>query len=361
MAFSTFVGNASIVQSLREMLTRQRLPQTLLFAGPRGVGKATLARLLAAALNCRVNRDDPCGECSSCKRILSADLSLEAFQDMLAERDKLTSSQRAENPLVVSTHPDFLIFPPDGPLQLITIEQARKLTAAARLAPSEGKRQVFLIDHADRANDEASNSLLKILEEPPPSLTLILTAENPYDLLPTIRSRSIPFFFAPLSPGEMEQFFRLRNDLPEQERGRLKGWAQGSPGRAVSLDVEEYSRRRDAMLALLRVALGKGTFNELLPHTEAGSRRPQEKLEHLGEILHTLLQDVLHLRFGSPSALINEDIQAELSELARSARFDWFERACSWMQDLDELRRRNIQKQLALEALAMELRSAATA
>jgi DNA polymerase III subunit delta' len=361
MQFSNFIGNAEIVQSLRQMVSENRLPQTLLFAGPRGVGKATLARLLAAAMNCLTSPSEPCGVCSNCRRMLAADLSLDEFQKIAAEREKLTSAQRGDSPLILATHPDFLIFPPDGPLQLITIEQARQLRAAARFGPSEGKRRIFLIDHADRANDEAANSLLKTLEEPAPALTLILTAENPYELLPTIRSRSIPFYFAPLSAAEMERFFQSRPEIPERERPRLRGWAQGSPGRALSLHVEEYLQRREAMLALLRTALGQGSFADLLAHTEAGGRRSQEKLELQAESLTTLLDDLLHLRFGSDEALVNDDIRTELESIASSIPFEWFEKACGRLVELEEFRRRNVQKQLALEALALELRASARA
>jgi len=357
MLFSDFIGNAEIVQSLRQMVAENRLPQTLLFAGPRGAGKATLARLLAAALNCRTTPGDPCGRCSNCKRMLAADLSLVEYQELFAEREKLSAAQRGESPLIVSTHPDFLIFPPDGPMQLITIEQARQLRAAARFGPSEGKRRVFLIDHADRANDEAANSLLKTLEEPAPALTLILTAENPYELLPTIRSRSIPFYFAPLSIAEMDRFFQSHPEISDRERPRLRGWAQGSPGRALSLDVEEYLQRRDAMLALVKTSLGQGSFAELLAFTESTGRKTQEKLELLAESLTTLLDDLLHLRFGSGEALVNNDIRAELEKIARSIPFEWFEKACARLLDLEEFRRRNIQKQLALEGLALELRA----
>jgi DNA polymerase-3 subunit delta' len=357
MLFSDFIGNAEIVQSLRQMVAEKRLPQTLLFAGPRGVGKATLARLIAAAMNCLTNPGEPCGRCSNCKRMLAADLSLDDFQTMLTEREKMAAPQRGESPLILSTHPDFLIFPPDGPMQIITIEQARQLRTAARFGPSEGRRRVFLIDHADRANDEAANSLLKTLEEPAPALTLILTAENPYELLPTIRSRSIPFFFAPLSPAEMDQFFQARPEIADRERARLRSWAQGSPGRALSLNIEEYLQRRDAMLALVRTSLGQGSFAELLAFTEAVGRKAQEKLELQAESLTTLIEDLLHLRFGSGELLVNDDIRAELEKIARSIPFEWFEKACGRLLELEEFRRRNIQKQLALEALALELRS----
>ncbi len=78
----------------------------------------------------------------------------------------------------------------------------------AKLAPNHGTRRVFLIDHVDRAGEHAANALLKTLEEPSPYLVLIMTAENAYDLLPTIRSRAVPFQFTPLSNDETRGFVR---------------------------------------------------------------------------------------------------------------------------------------------------------
>ena len=88
--------------------------------------------------------------------------------------------------------------------------------------PMHGSRRIFLIDHIDRANEQAANSLLKTLEEPPPHLLLIMTAENAYDLLPTIRSRAVPFQFAPLGDAEeMREFV-----------ARPRPGSAGAPGRA---------------------------------------------------------------------------------------------------------------------------------
>ena len=361
MTFSDFVGNEKIVAAVRRMVAEDRLPQTLLFAGPGGTGKATLARLLAAALLCRETPGEPCGACPSCLRVLQADLSSEPFQEQFAQREKLPSAKRAENPLIISTHPDFLIFPPDGPLRLITIEQARRLRDAAQFGPSEGKRRVFVIDHADRANKEAANSLLKTLEEPAPALTLVLTAENSYDLLPTIRSRSIPFYFTPLSAAEMERFFDTRPDVPEKDRPRLAGWAQGSPGRALTIDVDVYLERCDAMLTLIRTALSSSSFAELLTQTERIARKTQEKLDVLTDMLFGLLQDLLRLRLTPQRPLVNEDIRDELAVLAARTSFRWIEKAVDGLREIERLQRRNIQKQIALEALAIDLRTTAAA
>ena len=359
--FSDFIGNAAVAGSLARMLAEDRLPQTLLFAGPRGVGKATLARFLAAAANCTAQGPaDFCGSCSSCQRILAADLSAQEHRDLLAEREKMPANKRAEAPLIVSTHPDFLIFPPDGPLRMIGIEQARQFRNAAQYNASEGRRRVFLIDEADRANDDAANSLLKTLEEPGPQLTIVLTAENPYELLPTIRSRSVPFYFSPLSVDEMRRFFARREDLDAADRERLASWAQGSPGRALEIDPEEYVGRRQALLSLLETSLDAASFGNALAGTETLGRRQKEKLELLGEVLYGLLSDIVRLRHGV-GRIVNEDIRGELTALAKRADFDWIQEAAEGLDELELYRRRNIQKQIALEAFAVRLRRAARA
>lgn len=355
MPFSDFIGNRRIVDSIQRMLADDRLPQTLLFAGPNGVGKATLVRFLAAAKRCKELQADFCGRCSECRRILALDLSLDEYVNESEERAKLPAAKRAENPLVLSTHPDFLLFPPDGPLQMIGIEQARQLNKAAQYAASTQGGRLFHIDHADRANDEAANSLLKTLEEPAPRLTIVLTAENAYELLPTIRSRTVAFHFSPLTTDEMAAFVEQRSDVSAAQRQALAGWAQGSPGRALALDVEAYLARRDHLLAVLHTALGQASFAELIAHTDALGRRQQEKIGALVEMLHGLLSDLLHLRLGS-GRLVNADIREELRELSERVDFEWVEKAARDLDELQRLERRNIQKQIAVEALALNWR-----
>ena len=359
MATARFFGNRDIADSLFRMAGEDRLPQTLLFAGPAGIGKATLARFLAAGINCDKGPAWPCGVCSACSRILAADLSLDEHRKQFEERVKLPAAKRSENPLIVSTHPDFLIFPPDGPLRMISIEQARRLRQAAQFSPSEGRRRIFVIDHADRANSEAANALLKTLEEPAPALTLILTAENPYTLLPTIRSRSIPFYFSALSTDEIAEFLRTRDEIPAGQLDKIASWSAGSPGRAMSLDVEEFVRRRDAMLTLLRTALREVEFARLVGEMESFARKSSESLDRLAEMLYSLLRDLLRMKFGATDGFVHSDIRADLAPLAERATFEWIERAQAKIANMEALQRRNIQKQMALEALALDLRRSA--
>src|SRR6266516_2583655 len=202
--FDNFWGNPHVTLGLEQMLAQNRLAQTLLFSGPEGVGKATLARRLGAQL------------LGHPEQIERDDLSLPPNMETVAGRERWPAEKRNEDPLLFATHPDFVTFAPDGPLRQISIPQMRSLKDRAPFKPLRGNRRIFLIDHIDRAGEQAANSLLKTLEEPPEHLILILTAENAFDLLPTIRSRAVPFWFGPLSKEEMDEFAASRDlDQPD--------------------------------------------------------------------------------------------------------------------------------------------------
>lgn len=355
MPVPQFIGHQRIAASLWRMVSEDRLPQTLLFAGKRGIGKATLARHLAAGMNCASGPDKPCGDCSACSRILGADLSLEQFRETLEARRRLPADKRKSAPLVVATHPDVLIFPPDGPMQLLSIDQARLIRELAQLAPAEGRRRIFILEHADRATEDASNALLKTLEEPAPRLTIILTSENPFTLLPTIRSRAIPFYFSPLARSEMEAFMQSRNEVADEHRALVSAWSEGSPGIAITLDMEEFVRRRQAMLALLKTALKRGEFAKLSAEIGSLGRGESGQIDRLAMMLTSLLRDLLRVRVKASGDLVHQDIADELAQLARRVSFRWLERAVTGLQELEQLQRMNVQKQIAVEAYALKL------
>ncbi len=338
--FENFYGNQRVAEMLSAMTSQERIPQTILLEGPEGVGKATLARRFASAL------------LGAADKIDQDDLSSEANAEVIEEREKWPADKRNEDPLLFATYPDFLTFPPDGPLRQLTIEQMRRLKELAQFKPLRGSRRVFLIDHIDRANEQAANSLLKTLEEPPDHLILVMTAENPYDLLPTIRSRAVPFHLAPLANEEMRVFANERQLADAERRIAL---AAGSPGIAAGMDLELYDERRKAMLALLQVSANSAPFTEWLKQAETLGARKQDKLDSMLRILYTLLSDLLMLVMDC-GEIRNLDIRRDLEVLASRISFDWIRAAVRLADEFSELVRRNIQKTIALDALVIELR-----
>ena len=338
--FENYWGNEHVVRALRGMVECGRIPQTLLFSGPAGVGKATLARRFAQALLPRadlIERDD---------------LSLPENAAVIADREKWTAEKRNEDPLLFASHPDFLTFPPDGPLRQLSIPQMRALKDRAQFLPSEGNRRVFLIDHIDRSGDQAANSLLKILEEPPPYLVLIATAENAYDLLPTIRSRAVQFPFSPLSTERVREFAASRQLKDAERRVAL---AAGSPGLALSLDLELYGKRRAAMVLMLEVVAGIKPFAAWIPVSETIGRSKNEKLEIYLKLLYELLRDLLLLTQQRGDSIRNQDLRPQLTALAEKFSSRSIVAAVPKVDALVDLVRRNIQKVIALDNLILEL------
>src|SRR5580692_1488509 len=251
MGFNEFLGNERIVSALRGMLKRKRVPSALLFSGPRGLGKYTLARMFAQAANCERLKDDFCGECETCKRIaLLADPET-LIEQGLAERGESADAATVERvPLILQTHPDVWALVPD-PVRLKTpvaramlrVGQLRAVQRAAYFQPM-GRRRVFLLDGAETMRWDVANVFLKILEEPPGSATLILTAPSPHVLLPTIISRCLQFHFAPLPQAEVEEILKQKTDRKAADRKLAAQLAEGSPGLAIEMNVPQAANQR---------------------------------------------------------------------------------------------------------------------
>ena len=217
----------------------------------------------------------------------------------------------------------------------------------AQYGPLEGRYRIFLIDHLDRANEQAANSLLKMLEEPPAYLLILMTAENAYDLLPTIRSRSLILSdVSACLPRRWRSFMRDRGLKDTQRRIALSG---GSPGVAACLDLDAYDKRRSAMISLLQAASGVQPFAAWAKVSESLGRT--DKLEHHLNVLYTLLEDVLFLQNGSRD-IRNVDVRRTWSDCSHVRVSTGFECAVAKIDELVEFLRRNIQKSIALDALS---------
>src|SRR3989449_5691014 len=241
MGFSDFHGNEDVVRRLREMLARHRFPQAVVLAGPAGSGKYTLSLMLAKAMNCLSpiltdNLPDFCGKCSNCVRIAQAEDLDTRFTEAVEAREGLRESDKKETRLFVQTHPDVLVIPPDPPQMMIKVDQVRRVIETIYFRPGEAKERVYIF--ADSAfMKEAANSLLKVLEEPPGFATIFLLTENPGELLPTIRSRSMIVTLSALSAQEIQQdLARHRPEWTVNQRALAARLSNGAVGAARGFD-----------------------------------------------------------------------------------------------------------------------------
>jgi DNA polymerase III subunit delta' len=363
MAFSEFLGNERVVTALRGALRTERVPHALLFSGPRGVGKFTLARMFAQAANCELLKDDFCGECATCKRIALLAEPHRLIEQGLAERGESADAATVERvPLILQSHPDVWALVPD-PVRLKTpvarpmlrVGQLRAVQRAAYFQPM-GRRRIFILDGADTMRWDVANVFLKILEEPPGSATLILTAPSPYSLLPTIVSRCLQFHFAPLPQTDVERILQDKTDRKPAERKLAAQLSEGSPGLAIEMDLEQASQqRRNALRILERAARGEG-FAQLFAETAVLAKDRESSFEEQISAFYGLLSDLLELTSGvKETALRNAPLVKELTLLANLVNTAWVMRAISGLDELHAGARRNLNRQLGLDALAASL------
>ena len=261
MGFQDFYGNAATAGHLRESLRAGRFPHSMILAGPRGAGKYTLALMLAQAVNCLNPTEsdglpDFCGCCANCTRIAAA-ANLDALvTEAATARDDMRDADKRETRILIQTHPDVLVVPPDPPQLLIKLGQVRQAIHVAFYRPPTEARRAFTIFTSSAFMKEAANSLLKLLEEPPDHTSLILLTENPQELLPTIRSRAVIHRLGAIPAAELETLLAQRRpELRPQQRALAARLAQGAVGRALSIDLDAYLASRADALVILRNAL----------------------------------------------------------------------------------------------------------
>jgi DNA polymerase-3 subunit delta' len=363
VSFSEFIGNQRTVAALRGMLGGERVPHAMLFSGPRGVGKFTLARMFAQAANCERLRDDFCGECDTCRRIgLLADIP-PLIQQGLAQRGERPDAATVERvPLLLETHPDVWAVVPDpvrskDPVArpVLHVGQLRAVQRAAYFKP-QGHRRVFILDGAETMRWDFANIFLKILEEPPESATLILIAPNPFQLLPTIRSRCLQFSFTPLATPEVEEILHERTRMNPAERKLAAQLSEGSPGAAMNLDLDAATKLRRDCLAVLERSLDLRGVSNLFASTSALAKSQEISFENVLEVFYSLLTDLLDLCCSpSQKALRNPGLRKELETLSKKVDVKWVSKAVEGFDTLHARLRRNVNRSLGLDAVAISL------
>jgi DNA polymerase-3 subunit delta' len=335
-----------------------------------------------------------CGHCANCTRIASA-ADLEAqVAAAVAAREELRETDKKDTRVLIQPHPDVLILPPDPPQLLIKLGQVRTLIQQAHYLPAEAPRRIFILTAANMMK-EAANSLLKILEEPPDSVNIIILAENPGELLPTIRSRCATVRLGALPVEEIESLLAYRRpEVPPKQRALIARLSQGAAGRALAFDLEAYTAARaDALIFLHNAAAGSqagdksgapsfAASSQRVGSSPAGASGPasetwvhkpdhtalfkmtetyragadgQQKTSALLRALALLLEDLLLLDAGAPELLRNIDLRAELERLAAALPFAWIERASHALDQVQSGLRRNLLRSLSLDAFAAQL------
>jgi DNA polymerase-3 subunit delta' len=317
MSFSEIIGHDYPKSLLGRLLQTGLLPHAYLFEGPDGIGKRRMALEFAKAINCeRSGRDgfnDACDQCPACGRVNSGN------------------------------HPDVVQITAAG--SFIKIEQIRELQDAIFLKPYMGRKKVYLIDEADRMNQEAANCFLKTLEEPPADSVLILMTSRPFALLPTIVSRCQRLRFLPLTSAQIEQYLISKQGVSGEDAKILAALSLGRLGMALETSADEVREE----LAEFESLLSPSVLQQPVKITEAASRWSAD--------IETTKKALLWITLLLRDRIVFQVNPDKGKGKALGAPMD-LNHALDCFRFIGEINRalnRNINRQLALEVLLMEL------
>ncbi len=363
--FNDFIGNTHAVEGLRTAIAAGRLPHSLILAGSQGSGKYTLSLMLVMAVECeRQPRElwstgqslaSFCGVCANCTRIASATDLATAVETAVTAREELRETDKKETRVLVQPHPDVLIVPPDPPQLLIKLGQVRTVIHRAQYMPSEAPRKLFIFSAATFMK-EAANSLLKLLEEPPEYVHIILCAENVGELLPTIRSRCATVRLGALQTEDLEMVLADRRpEWEPRQRTLVALLSQGAAGKALSFDLEGFMAARADAMAMLRGAQNDHSALFKMTETYRAGAEGQAKTANLLRTIGLLLEDMLLLRAGTPERVRNVDLRIELEKVVALTDFTWLETAARGLDLVQGGMRRNLLRNLSLDSYAESL------
>lgn len=303
-------------------LARGRVSHATLIVGPPHIGKTTIARTFAQALNCSSGPPLPCGTCISCRKVISGN------------------------------HPDVRIL--DAPDQTLKIGEVRDLQRELALSPHEGRWRVAVLSDFERATLEAANALLKTLEEPPAQVALLLTATEADVLLPTIVSRCQVISLRTLSTALVREALVSRWNAAPAQAELLASLSGGRLGWAIhALEDEALLAHRNEHLDRLISVMGQGRVERLA--YAADLSRDAALVREVLALWLGWWHDVLLLVSGSRVTLSNVDRGALLRQLAGQVTVRQAQRMVAQLRSIVKSLDQNVNLRLALEVLVLSL------
>lgn len=286
-SWSNVIGHEKNIASLKRMYQEGRVPHSLMFCGPEGVGKVLIAEAFATLLLCHDSHDGtPCGVCPSCQR------------------------------LAKGTHPDFFQVAPqtkEGTAPSIKIDQIRQMQSDVARVPILSPKRVVIIDQADTMNEAAENCLLKTIEEPEGQTYFILVTSSVSHMLPTTLSRCMREEFGPLGLDELKAVLR-KQGIGETGLGLMADYADGSVGQAMLLSEESSIELRNSALSFVEDTL-KGDLkpDRIWSVAKPLYDRDKQEVTIWLSLVAMVLRDILVLFSGSQLRLYNQQEIRRLS------------------------------------------------
>ncbi len=355
MSFENIIGQKRVVSILKRAITSKRMPHALLFHGDEGLGKEAVAIELAKALFCQQD-DIYCDVCSDCKRVKQL-----SHPDLML----IYPSPKQPKPEEVQTIRKSIMENPYFRAKLwsnpsILIDTIRGLKKTVAMTSYENKGRVVILMDAHRMTTEAANSLLKILEEPPGKLTMILISSQSNLLLPTIVSRCQKMRFDPIAWEDIENAMIERRSIPEDRAKILARMSFGSFRRALELLDEDLNEKQELMIEVLRKLLATD-LDVAMTVEYLVNNEDKKSIKELIGLMMVWFRDAMVMNVASgddnsTGAIINYDRMETLEKFVQNLEPIDFQLVISNIEKAIELIDRNVYLNLVLLQLFFKLK-----
>ncbi len=353
MTFERVIGQETVKRFLTQAFQQNRLAHCYLFFGPEGVGKLATALIFAQALVCESQDRRPCGACRGCKMFQARS---HPNVKVIFPHPKSAKETDIQSVLEeIYTQPYTWHSPWAAPT--ISIDEVRGLRRDLGLSSRGGESRVILFLDAHLMTVEATNALLKTLEEPPELTYFVLISSAPDQLLPTILSRSQHIRFSFLSIQEIADGLAQWTDLPEERRYQIARFAQGSLRRALALAGENVQQLREQAVEMLRTAFRNAPQRALWVSQQVQQYDRRMLIDVLESLLHWL-RDAHYLRLG----IVRDEQQTWYEDRETLQRFNErfpdfdFETAMTEVDVSIHMLQRYVQPNLVLSVLLNRLK-----
>lgn len=327
MSFNVIVGQERAIKILTKSLKENKISSSYIFVGSEGTGKKLTAIEFTKAVNClNLNKDlEACEDCQSCSEI---------------------SKQRS---------PDLKIIEPIK--NSIKIEQIREMRKEIGLKPFKNRKKIYIIDKAERMTIEASNCLLKTIEEPPYYAIIILICSKIDPILPTIVSRCQIINFGLISSYKIKEFLLNKNKNIEKEKAEIiSKLAQGSIGSALKLlSAEEYFIRREEVLDYLST-ISPGKYGDDIFTKIEKMVSEIDRIEEILEMIKLWYRDILIIKnTGDQKYIANCDKLEILEEKSKIYSQEILIDILDYLEKVEEYLIKNVNKRLIFERLYIKM------
>lgn len=324
--FKDIIGHEKIIRHFQTAIETGQVSHAYILEGEAGSGKKTLARAFAKALQCEEKKADSCGKCRSC---------------LMAES---------------GNHPDIIWVTHEKPNTISVDEIRTQVNGDIGIKPYSGSYKIYIVDEADKMNEQAQNALLKTIEEPPAYVVILLLARQTGSFLSTILSRCITLSLKPVADEKIKQYLLTHTDLSDDDAEFCTGYSMGNLGKAMELATcDKMVEMREECVHLLSY-IHEMEIYEVISSIKEISKYKEEIIEFL-DMMMIWYHDVLILKTtGDANKIVFQPYYNLLMKLTVHMTYESIQNILYAFDKVKIRLRANVNFDVALELLLLTIK-----